>query len=158
VGIEPTFDELYQREFPVVFRAAYALCGDAVAAEDATQEAFARALARWRRLRKEPWAAGWVTTTALNVLKRQLRRSGPVSGAEEDGAEENHEAESLDLWAAIRLLPERQREAVVLHYVVDLSIAESAAAMRCEEGTVKAHLSRARQALRHLLEGARDGT
>jgi RNA polymerase sigma-70 factor (ECF subfamily) len=53
----------------------------------------------------------------------------------------------LDLWRSIRALPRRQQEAVVLHYVADLPVSEVAAAMRCGEGTVKAHLSRARAAL-----------
>lgn len=63
---------------------------------------------------------------------------------------------ATELWDVVRRLPRRQREAVVLRYVVDLNLSEIAATMGCREGTVKAHLSSARQALREWLEGASD--
>jgi RNA polymerase sigma-70 factor (ECF subfamily) len=149
VAVAEGFQTMYEAEFAKVFRAVALMCGDRGIAEDATQEAFARALARWRRLRGASWAAGWVTTTAINVARRQLRRSHvPV---DVPGAEPDREA-VLDLRAAIRRLPVRQQEAVVLHYLLDLPIADAASAMRCDEGTVKTHLSRARITLGRLLE------
>jgi RNA polymerase sigma-70 factor (ECF subfamily) len=155
--VDRRFAELYQAEFAAVYRACYALCGDRQLAEDAAQEAFARALERWRRLRERPWAAGWVVTTALNVVRRSLRRRGaeprpePGTGqAGTDGAEDR-----LDLIRAIRALPARQQEAVVLHYVADLPVSDVAEAMGVETGTVKAHLARAREALARTLGGER---
>ncbi len=145
--IDPGFRELYERDFAAVFRAVYLLCGDRQLAEDATQEAFARALARWRRLHDQPWAAGWVTTTALNVARRQLRVAGPGVVAGPDAWRASADDERLDLHAAIRALPTRQQEAVALHYLLDLPVAQAAAAMGCDEGTVKSHLHRARAAL-----------
>jgi RNA polymerase sigma-70 factor (ECF subfamily) len=152
VKVDPRFVELYETEFEAVFRAAYTLCGDRALAEDATQEAFARALERWRRLRARPWVAGWVVTTALNVARRALRRRSASTPAKSGGADVD---DRLDLVRAIRGLPRRQQEAVVLHYVADRPIAEVAAAMGCEEGTVKAHLARARAALAERLGGER---
>ncbi|MDP9222509.1 MAG: hypothetical protein M3P18_01370 [Actinomycetota bacterium] len=73
-----------------------------------------------------------------------LRQSDPDPGS------------STELWEVVRGLPRRQREAVVLHYAVDLPVAEVAAAMGCREGTAKAHLAQAREALRKQLEGTRD--
>ncbi len=144
-----TFRDLYEREYAAVFRAAYVVSGDREAAEDATQEAFARALARWRRLERESWVAGWVMKTAINVARRQRRRRPVVqpSPAQEPDAEA-----VLDLRRAIARLPRRQQEAVVLHYLVGLPIGEAARAMGCREGTVKVHLSRARAALADSLE------
>jgi RNA polymerase sigma-70 factor (ECF subfamily) len=139
---------MYEAEFANVFRAVALVCGDRGIAEDATQEAFARALARWRRLRDAPWAAGWVTTTAINVARRQLRRSPLPPDA--PAGEPDREA-ALDVRAAIRHLPSRQQEAVALHYLLDLPIAHAASAMGCDEGTVKTHLSRARARLTRLL-------
>jgi RNA polymerase sigma-70 factor (ECF subfamily) len=127
-----------------VFRAASVVSGDRHVAEDATQEAFARALARWRRLGKEPWVAGWVTTTAINVARRQLRRRPPIEGPSGHGSDPET---ALDVRSAIRGLPRRQQQAVVLHHLLSLPLAETAHAMGCREGTVKAHLSRARAAL-----------
>lgn len=146
--VDEEFRVLYQRELPNVFRAVLLLCGDRGVAEDAAQEAFARALARWRRLRGQPWVGGWITTTALNVARRQLRRRT----APEPLPPPDHDPDSaIDARAAIRSLPPRQLEAVALHYLLDLPVADTAAAMRCDEGTVKTHLSRARSALRTAL-------
>lgn len=148
--VDPGFAELYDREFPAVFRSVLLACGDRQTAEDATQEAFARALVRWHRLEGHAWVGGWVTTTALNVARRQLRRR-PDPPAQR-GPDEGPEAEArMDVRAAIRALPARQQEAVVLHYLMDLSVTDTAAAMACDEGTVKTHLSRARTALGRTL-------
>jgi RNA polymerase sigma-70 factor (ECF subfamily) len=149
VSIDPSFTELYEREFPAVFRAAYLLSGDRGLAEEAAQEAFARALARWSRLRSQPWAGGWVTTTALNTARRHLRRRRPAMPTNESPVEDD--TIRLDIHAAVRRLPARQQEAVVLHYLLDLPVAETAAVMGCDQGTVKTHLSRARAALLRAL-------
>jgi len=149
VAVAEGFQTMYEAEFAKVFRAVALVCGDRHVAEDATQEAFARALARWRRLRNASWAAGWVTTTAINVARRQLRLlPAPVDAP---AGESDREA-VVDLRAAIRQLPPRQQEAIALHYLLDLPVADAASAMRCDEGTVKTHLSRARTALGRLLE------
>lgn len=140
--------DLYEREYARVFRAAFILCGDRSAAEDSTQEAFARCLERWSRLKEETWVAGWVTSPALNHARRGLRRSrGPALATRSD---RDIEA-SLDLWREIRALPKPQQEAVILRYHSDLPIADVARVMHCEEGTVKAHLSKARASLRREL-------
>lgn len=143
-----SFREPYEREFAAVYRAAYALSGDRSLAEDAAQEAFARALTRWRRLDREPWAGGWVMTTALNFTRRQMRKRPPT--AERRPAETDAEA-LIDLRRAVRTLPARQQTAVVLHYLIGLPLEEVAGAMGCKEGTVKAHLARARAALERRL-------
>ena len=146
--VDPAFRDLYEREFAAVFRAALLLSGDRRLAEDAAQEAFARALARWRRLRSHPSPGGWVTTTALNVARRQLRRrpEGPQPERDVPGIEDR-----LVLHEAIRALPARQQEAVTLHYLLDVPVTETAAAMGIDVGTVKTHLSRARAALHEAL-------
>src|SRR5262245_30012722 len=122
---------MYEREFPAVYRAVRLFCGDAAVAEDATQEAFARALARWRRIGSQPWTAGWVTTTALNVARRSLRRR-PTPAP--DAAPDRDRDAELDLVAEVRRLPSRQQEAVALHYLLDLAVADVAAAMGCDPG------------------------
>jgi RNA polymerase sigma-70 factor (ECF subfamily) len=153
VRVDPRFAELYEAEFQTIFRTVFLLCGDRAAAEDATQEGFARALERWRRLRDQPWVAGWITTTAINAVRRSLRRRPEPPPAERSDVDVE---ESWDLWRAVRALPRRQQEAVVLHYVLDMSVAETGRAMGCEDGTVKVHLARARESLRGRLEEALD--
>jgi RNA polymerase sigma factor (sigma-70 family) len=152
VAVDEGFRAMYEAEFANVCRSVALMCGDPAAAEDATQEAFARALARWRRLRDVPWVSGWITTTAMNAARRDLRRRPtppptPSSEVDPDGL--------LDLRAAVAGLPARQQEAVALHYLLDMSVAHTAAAMGCDEGTVKTHLSRARTT---LAEALRDET
>ena len=139
VKVGSDFREFYEREFRRVLRATQVFCGDPAVSEDAVQEAFARALARWRRLAGRPWVAGWVTTTALNGARRHLRRKPDL--ASEAHASVDVDA-GLDLRRAIRSLPPRQQEAVALYYLLDLPVAQVAVAMGCREGTVKAHLAR----------------
>lgn len=137
-----------------MFRAVYLLSRDPVLAEDATQEAFARALERWERLGTQPWAGGWVMTTALNVARRGMRRRMVVRPA----ARENPSTEeTIDLWARVKDLPRRQQQAVILHYRMGLSVEEIAQVMDCKEGTVRTHLARARDVLRTALREVSDG-
>ena len=146
-----TFEQIYSAEFDRVFDSAYSFSGDRQAALDATQEGFARAFARWRRLSRHDWAGAWVTSTALNVLRRTFRsaareRPTPVANVGADPVQR------VDLLAALRSLPPRQRHAATLFYVADLPISVVAVAMGLSEGTVKSHLSRARDHMRRRLE------
>jgi RNA polymerase sigma-70 factor (ECF subfamily) len=150
---EADFRRVYEQAFPMVYRVAYRFCGRREAAEDAAQEAFARAFERWGRLRAEPWLVGWVITTALNVLRRAARRAPELARASPEQEVSEVETEDvLDLWRAVRELPRRQAEAVVLHYLVDLPVTQVAEVMGCREGTAKAHLDRGRRRLATLLE------
>lgn len=151
-----SFEAFYRREFSQVYRASRLLMSDDEAAMDATQEAFQRAYARWRRLSRYPWAGGWVMTTALNVCRRQLRRNSPAAATEDLSKERPGPNRDLtlrvDVSTALRNLPPRQREAVVLFYVGDLPLGAIADLMAISEGAVKAHLAQGRKALRGLLE------
>jgi RNA polymerase sigma-70 factor, ECF subfamily len=148
-----SFEEFYGSEYSSVFRAVYCAMGDTEAARDATQEAFRRAFVRWRRLSRHDWAGGWVMTTALNVGRRMRRddaREMTTDISDDSGpplALEDH----VDLLDAVRTLPFRQRQAVVLFYLADLPLPVIADLMRISEGTVKAHLAQARSSLRRVM-------
>jgi len=148
VKADPEFGALYKREFRAVFQATYLLSGRRELAEDATQEAFARALQRWPRLRGRPWAGGWVMTTAMNLTRRSLRKSRP---AEEASRDLNDLDQDIDLWVAVRKLPPREGEALILHYRADLSTEQVAKLMGCAPSTVRAHLARGRSRLREWM-------
>jgi RNA polymerase sigma-70 factor, ECF subfamily len=150
---DPGFERFYTAEAQHVFSAVFLLCRDRAVAEDATQEAFARALERWDRLWQQSWAGGWVTTTALNVARRSLRRP---RGALRVTREPNLLEQDVELWLAVARLPRRQREAVVLHYRLDLPVAEIAEILSCGPGTVRTHLVRARGTLGRMLQGGSD--
>jgi RNA polymerase sigma-70 factor, ECF subfamily len=146
------FETFYASEHARVFRAVHAFCGERQLAEDCTQEAFARALARWRRLKQEQWVGAWVTTVAINASKKALKSpaTDPVTDEHSPVSEPLEERHAM--LQALRQLPRRQREAVVLHYLSDCPVITVAELMNISEGSVKTHLARARSALRELLE------
>lgn len=109
-----------------------------------------RALERWSRLSREDWASGWVVTTAMNHARKARRRPLALQRANVVGAVD--EDQRLDLWNAVRALPPKQQAAVLLHYAADIAVAHIAVLMGCAEGTVKAHLAKARGNLRSRLE------
>lgn len=147
VETDSDFERFYENETRRVFATVFLLCRDRAMAEDATQEAFARAFERWGRLRSQPWAGGWVTTTALNLARRALRNPRGMAGT----TEQQDPLDPIEIWASVRALPRRQQEAVVLHYRLDLPVAEIAQILGCREGTVRTHLARARERLRKAL-------
>ena len=147
------FVRMYQANFKATFRACFVICRDFGLAEEATQEAFARALERWWRLHDKPWVAGWVARTAINFTRRSLQRQPLQNSGQQDDPDL---AFDLDLQRGISALPRRQQQAFVLRYVFDLSLRDTAASMRCSEGAAKSHLSRARASISEYLSGGED--
>jgi RNA polymerase sigma-70 factor (ECF subfamily) len=90
-----------------------------------------------------------VTKTAFNLTRRHFRRRQMTGGP---AATPGPTADRVDVLTALRSLPERQRQAVVLHYLTDCPVATVAEVMGVSEGAVKAHLFKARAALRSGLE------
>lgn len=138
------FEELFR----VSYRAAFAILGDREEAEDCAQEALARALVRWRRVEDHatPWVARVAANQALDRVRRRTRRRDR-SFDETVHHPKTSPGDSLvthrrDLVAALQTLPRRQRDAVVLRHIADLSEADAALAMGCSVGTVKSALSR----------------
>ena len=121
-------------------------------AEEAVAEAFARAYARWRVVRKADSPIAWVVRTAVNanISRWRQRRREVVSDVPPDGVTTDPE-DTTDLVAAVRRLPPRQREVVVLRYLLDLDEATTARSLGIAPGTVAAHLHHAIAALRQHL-------
>ncbi|MDA8341618.1 MAG: sigma-70 family RNA polymerase sigma factor [Actinomycetota bacterium] len=147
--------EFVRGEYPVLVAALGLVCGSRPAAEDAVQEALARAVVAERRGKHIESLPAWVRVVALNLLRNRwrslarervaLHRLGRSAAADGDG--ERAREDLLDLRNGIAGLPRRQREAVALHYRLGLNVAETAVAMGVTDGTVKTLLSRARQVL-----------
>ena len=151
------FDEFYESYFDRVARALTLAGADRELARDATQEAFARALRHWRKVRDMDRPDGWVYVVAMNQLRDNWRRSdrrGERAPQSDDGAIDNTSAVAtrLSVREAIATLPARQRQAVVLRYLADLPLADVADAMGCAIGTVKATLHQAMQNMRVELD------
>ena len=152
------FDRWYARERPRVFAACVALTGEVDEAGEATDEAFARALARWTVVSAMLSPGGWVQVVALNHLQRNLRRRraerrlARFFHGEPVGA--NSSIPDPDLWACVAQLPGRQRIAIVLRYVHDLSEAAISESMGISRGTVASTLASARASLQKRLAEA----
>jgi RNA polymerase sigma-70 factor (ECF subfamily) len=131
------------------------------AAEDAVQEALARAWERSERGERIESLPGWVMTVAMNLVKTGLRskiRERRAVGRLEDPDARARDQETLDrsddlmvLRQALGTLSTRQREVTVLRYWLDLDVREIARLLHVDEGTVKTLLFRARRRLGEAL-------
>jgi DNA-directed RNA polymerase specialized sigma24 family protein len=148
------FDEFYEGTRGAILRAVVLVTGSDAEAQDCVQEAYVRAAARWGTLRRDD-AGGWVRRVALNLAldghrRRSVRRRLALRVSEPPPARGPGVAH-VAVVAAVRALPRAQQEAVVLHYLLDLPVAQVARELDRPEGTVKAQLSRARDQLAVLL-------
>jgi RNA polymerase sigma-70 factor (sigma-E family) len=163
------FREFMRGRWPAMVRLAYGLTGDMGHAEDVAQAAFARAYASWGRVRRTGDPDAYVRRIVINENRRRFRKrrvaedlSGdppeprdPGGGADSSPGPEERSA----LLDALRVLGPRQRAVVVLRYWLDMSEAETAAALNCSTGTVKSQASRALATLRKtaIVEGVEGG-
>jgi RNA polymerase sigma-70 factor (sigma-E family) len=160
-GRPTDFEGFYTSEHDRIRRTVALAIGDVDRAADVTQEAFAVAYRRWRTVRLMERPAAYVTVIAVNRARKALRRESrsprimvgrPVGdgGSAPDPAVEI--TRDLGLRRAIAELAPRQRAAIVLRYLDDLTVADVARAMGCTEGTVKATIHQALGRLRVQLD------
>jgi len=148
------FDTWVAPHLPVLSALAAHEVGRA-AADDVVQETLLRA---WQRRETYDPARGSAKVWLVGVLldrsrrHRMRRRRVPDDLPSEPTAQAPDAADRMDVERAVRQLPARQRQAVVLHYLADLPVAEVATLLHVTEGAVKAQLYDARAKLRHLLE------
>lgn len=128
--------------------------GSQAAAEDAVQEALARAWERSERGQTIDSLPAWVTRVAMNLSMSRLRRlrverrhAPRVARGETTPAEAGAVEDRVDVVAALSALPRRQREVTVLRYYLGLDVAEIARTLELNPGTVKTSLFRAREKL-----------
>lgn len=152
--------EIYQAHYKSLVRLALLLVHDVPTAEEVVQDAFEAMHTASRRLRDTERALSYLRQSVVNKSRSVLRhrtvvdKNAPKPGPDEPSAE--HDAlvaiERNEVITALRTLPGRQREALVLRYYVDLSEAEIASAMGISRGAVKSHTARGMSALRSILE------
>jgi RNA polymerase sigma-70 factor, ECF subfamily len=149
------FDDFYAATARRIVRHAYALTANIADAQDIAQEAFARAWQRWQTVRGCDSPEAWVRRVATNLAMSRLRRDRTARAAAHQLLVREVPEVSPDtvaLVAALRRLPERQRVVLVLHYLADLPVGQIAAELGCPPGSVKAWLSRGRDALAAALD------
>lgn len=148
------FETFYRGASRGIFLHLCALTGSQSDAQELMQEAFTRAWERWDRVSRYDVPQAWVRLVATRLARRRSRHAGRTRLMTVDVAEEG--ASPLDrmvIVEALRTVPFRQREVLVLHYVADLPVDEIAAELRQPVGTVKSRLSRGREALGAALDG-----
>jgi RNA polymerase sigma-70 factor (ECF subfamily) len=151
---EATLREFVHTSYSRLIGAIALISGSRTAAEDAVQEALARALERSQRGDHIESLPAWITTVSMNLARSGLRRLRAERRARErlvtpttGGDVEETTADRVDLRRALAGLPRRQREAIVLRYYLGLDVREIANTLGSREGTVKSHLARGRAVL-----------
>jgi RNA polymerase sigma-70 factor (sigma-E family) len=158
---DPAFEEFVRARSTALLRTAYLLVADHGHAEDLLQTALLRTLQHWRTARAAPEA--YVRQALLNLCRDNWRRASIrprelplLAGAEHisaiDGPAEGI-GQRPELVAALARLPAAQRAVIVLRFVEDLSVAQTAQSLGISEGTVKSYTSRAIATLRGQLDG-----
>src|SRR4051794_28808138 len=162
VSADDAVTTLYTAHYRSLVRLSALLLGDAAVAEEVVQDAFVAMHGKWGRLREPEKAAAYLRQAVVNRSRSALRRRGveerhlQVSNETGPSAEHSalHTLERDAVMSALRSLPQRQREVLVLRYYADLSEADIAGAMGISQGAVKSHASRGIAALRNVLESA----
>jgi RNA polymerase sigma-70 factor (ECF subfamily) len=142
-------EELYRTQRPRFCRAAAAIAGDRGLAEDAVQDAFAKAVRKRRSYRGRGPLEAWVWRIVVNSARDARRKRTPLLGLRDrpEAPTPNGGGVSIPL----ELLTDRQREVLFLHYYADLDYATIAEALGISPGTVGVTLSTARRVLRQAL-------
>ncbi|MGE5285644.1 MAG: SigE family RNA polymerase sigma factor [Micromonosporaceae bacterium] len=166
VAAEPDADAavcaLYRAHYQSLVRLAALMADDCGTAEEVVQDAFVAMHSGWRRLRDTDKALPYLRRSVVNRSRSMLRHRAvvdkytpkppPDAPSAEQGALTLLEASAVV--DALRALPPRQREALVLRYYADLSEADIAKAMGISKGSVKSHAARGISALRAVLKQA----
>jgi RNA polymerase sigma-70 factor (ECF subfamily) len=145
------FDDFYQAVFGRLVGQLYLVTGDLSEAEDVVQEALARASARWSRLAGYDRPEAWVRRVALNLAAnraRQVRRRRrALAELPPPRALPGISDDALALAQALRRLPVRHRQVLVLHYLLGMPTKEVGRVLGVPAGTVRSWLARGRRGL-----------
>ena len=156
-GRDTTFEEAFDDLLGRALAAARRILGDTPRAEDVAAEALARTYARWDSVRDLPYREAWVVRVAANLAIDVLRKRQAVVPERFVRSTEDASVDRLAVLAAVRRLPRRQREVIVLAYLSDVAEADVARVLGISNGTVKTHLHRGLIALRKAMSVDIDG-
>lgn len=149
------FEDLYRREVRPLVALAASMTGSREAAAELVHEALLRAHRDWTVVAAMDRPGAWLRRVVVNLSTDWLRRSGrerrALARVPRPSVVAGPEASDGQFWRAVRALPERQRAAVALHYLDDLSVDDIADVLDVSPGTVKASLFKARRSLARTL-------
>jgi len=152
VGAGLDFGDWYPGEHRRLYASMLVIAGDADLAAEITDEALTRALQHWRRVRAMESPEGWTYRVAVNVMRRMQRRKRTERELHARARPADVVAAPAgEVWDLVRALPDRQRIAVVLRYIADLTEPDVAEVMGVTRGTVASTLADARRALGAVL-------
>jgi RNA polymerase sigma-70 factor (ECF subfamily) len=155
VAAEDGFEDFYKGTRHRVVTFLYAMGGDPAEAQDAAQEAYVRAWQRWSAISAYDDPEAWVRTVGYRLCLNRWRKArnrlvahrrhgtNPVAGPPTE--------DTVALVAALRQLPVAEREAIAMHHLLDLSVADVAAQTGVPANTIKTRLVRGRRTLASLL-------
>jgi RNA polymerase sigma factor (sigma-70 family) len=153
---DPAFDAVFARCFPQAFAMAARLVGRSMA-EDIAAEALTRTYQRWSKVRDLSYLDAWVMRVAANLVVDAVRRNRRAPALTSDRGPAEHDlADVLALRAALRRLPRRQQEAVVLRRYAGLTGEEVATLLGIGASTVDTHLARGLAALQTMLDDPKE--
>jgi RNA polymerase sigma-70 factor (ECF subfamily) len=144
-----TFEDFYLSSYPQLFRILVTFTTDRQDAEDVLQEAFAKAAADWTRVAALDNPGAWVRRVAINRALDLHKRSGRRrrAYARLQPHEDQLDRVSSEVQAALRALRPEDRQVVVLHHLLELTVAEISDELARPPGTVKSQLVRGRHEL-----------
>jgi RNA polymerase sigma-70 factor (ECF subfamily) len=149
------FDEFYRNTSIRMLRFGYAVIADRAEAQDIVQEAYARAWRRWDTVHAHPSPESWIRLVVTRLATDRWRRQrGWLTVAARTGPPEPAGPPSENavlLREALRRLPVRQRQALALYYLADLTVEQIAHETGAAPNTVKSWLSRGRARLAEIL-------
>ena len=154
--VRESFEDFYKREFKGVVTLAYALSGSRTGSEDIAQEAFIVAHREWASVSEFECPEAWVRRVASNMAVSALRRRSAELRAMTRLRDRTRPLPELAatasaFWSEVRALPKRQAQVVALFYLEDRSVLDIGRVLGISEGTVKAHLHKARAKLAQRL-------
>lgn len=162
-GDRNAFAQLIERHYDFMFRVAWKWSGRKTEAEDIAQEAAVRLGKAIRTFKGQGAFTTWLYALVINAARDHVRKSTRetrkvdaygVHAVTLGEAEEEPDDRADTLWAAVRQLPDKQREAITLVYGEGLGHAEAADLMGCAEATVSWHVHEAKKRLKTLMRQA----
>ncbi len=145
------FEELFRGLYVPAYTVALRLLGDEQEAEDAASEALARSAVSWQRLRGLDHQRAWVLRVTANVAVDVIRKRRPVADDPHREACPGTPEDRVMLAVALRRLPRRQREVLVLRFLADMTEVQVAGQLAISRGAVKQHCRRGLVTLRELI-------